>query len=115
MMQTPCKWKLVVPDSTLGRKGAVMFTAGSRNAIEQHKKIEGKSKSGKLTNGRLKIEGVFVLTVLLLTQHPQTGFLGSLSKDFARPITLLSIIFQSGMKEAFLPLSLSVNPAFITS
>lgn len=84
-------------------------------AIEQHKKIEGKSKSGKLTNGRLKIEGMFILTVLLLTQHPQTGFLGSLSKDFARPITLLSIIFQSGMKEAFLPLSLSVNPAFITS
>lgn len=43
-----------------------------------------------------------MLTVLLSTRHPEKGFLGSLSKDFAQLITLLSIIFQSGVKEAFL-------------
>lgn len=57
---------------------------------------------------------MFTLAALLSTRHPKTGFLGSLSKDFAQLITLQSIIFQSGLKETFLSLSLSVNLAFIT-
>lgn len=86
----PLQMETGSPKQHLGRKGAVMFTAGSRNAIEQQKKrSKGKnSKSGKLTNGRLYIEGMFILTVLLSTRRPQTGFLGSLSKDCAQLRTL---------------------------
>lgn len=108
----PLQMETANPRQHLGRKGAAMFTVGSCKAVEQLKKdrrettVRAKNWQTRVINRR---------EVLLSTRHPQTGFQGSLSKDFARLITLLSIIFHLGMKEAFLSLSLSVNLAFITS
>lgn len=94
-------------------EGAVVFRARLDRAVDQDKEDETKGREGNQHKEGLKIQWVLVLTVLLSTRHPQTGFLGLLSKDF--PLDSQPS-FPSFLNErSNLLFSPSVNLTFITS